>query len=191
MKAIFAMLFSLAALPALAATPTEQMRIAQEQKAQTASTIQQREARFAKMHAELKAKHATALREVRTMEAEAERLRARINADQQKTTALSTQLGARGEDGLKLQRLLRVFARDLQTQLGESSIAAEAPGRDAFFASLGEDQHNASDADLAKLLGLLRQEITESGRVARVVLPVRKGESTHNREVLRIGALTS
>ena len=192
MKVVLAgLLCALVAMPLLAATPGEQLRLAQEQRAQTASTLKAREARFTKMHAELKAKHATALREVRAMEAEAARLRTRINADQQRTTELSAQLGTRGEDGVKLQRLLRVFARDLQAQLGESPIAAQAPGRDAFFATLGKDQHNASDEDLGKLLGLLRQEMTESGRTARVKLDVRNGDSSRSREVLRIGALTS
>ncbi|HXG29828.1 MAG TPA: hypothetical protein VNJ47_13395, partial [Nevskiales bacterium] len=106
--------------PASAATPDELLRFAQQQKEQSAQQQKAREARFAQAHAELKAKHAAALKEVRALEARAAALRRQAEADQQRIGELEAQLGTRGDDSLHVQRLLRVFGRDLRTLLATS-----------------------------------------------------------------------
>lgn len=189
------LLFLLMGAAVIAATPDELLRLSQQQKDESTRIQQARETRFAKAHAELKARHAVALREVRSLEGRASSLRAKINTDQQRVVELEQQLGTRGDDSLHVQRLLRVFARDLQSQLAESPIAAQTPRRDRFFTTLAEDNHNASVQDLDKLFASLRQELTESGRVARFQAPVRTSatDDSAGREetVTRVGAFTS
>jgi biopolymer transport protein ExbB len=179
------------AQPAIAATPDELLRYAQKQKEESAQQQKAREARFAQAHAELKAKHAAALKEVRALEARAAALRRQAEADQQRIGELEAQLGTRGDDSLHVQRLLRVFGRDLRTLLATSPVAAQAPGRDAFLAQIGADTNNASAQDFQKLLALLQQELQASGRVERVSVPVRDGERSETRDVIRVGSLAA
>jgi TonB family protein len=177
--------------PVSAATPDELQRIAQRNKEESVQQQKAREARFVQAHAEIKAKHATALKEVRALEARAAGLRRQAGADQQRVAELEQQLGTRGDDSLHIQRLLRVFARDLRTLLAESPVAAQAPGRDTLLAAMGQDSHNASPQDLDKLLAFLRHELAESGRVARVSVPVRDGDRAESETVTRIGSFSA
>ncbi len=182
---------ALLATPVLAVTPDELLRQAKQQKAESAQVQQAREARFAKAHAELKARHATSLREVRALEARAASLRKQAEADRLRISELEQQLGTRGDDSLQAQRLLRVFARDLGSLLAESPIAAETPGRDVFFATLGKDSNNASPKDLEKLFAYLQQELVESGRSVQVTVPVSDGDTQRQETVTRIGSFTA
>jgi protein TonB len=177
--------------PTFAATPDELLRYAQKQKEESAQQQKAREARFTQAHAELKAKHAAALKEVRALEARAAALRRQAEADQQRIGELEAQLGTRGDDSLHVQRLLRVFGRDLRTLLATSPVAAQAPGRDAFLAQIGADTNNASAQDFQKLLALLQQELQASGRIERVSVPVRDGERSETRDVIRVGSLAA
>ena len=177
--------------PVSAATPDELLRIAQKQKEESAQQQKAREARFTQAHAELKARHATATREVRALENRAASLRQQADSDRQRVAELEQQLGTRGDDSLHVQRLLRVFSRDLQILLAESPIAAQAQDRDAFLVAMGQDAHNASPQDLEKLLALLRLELQESGRIVRTTLPVRDGGQVGNRAVTRIGGFSA
>jgi periplasmic protein TonB len=190
-RAVLGLCLVLLAAPGQAATPDELQRLAQQQKTESAQTQQSREARFAKAHAELKARHATSLREVRALEARAASLRKQADADRQRIIDLEQQLGTRGDDNLQAQRLLRVFARDLRVLLAESPIAAGTPGRDTFFAKLGQDSNNASPRDLEKLFAYLQQELVESGRSVQAQLPVYDGGNPQPELVTRIGSFTA
>lgn len=190
-QTVSVLLMLLVIAPAMAASPAELLRIAQKQKEESARVQQTREARFVQAHAEMKARHATSLREVRALESRAAGLRKQSEVDRTRIAELEQQLGTRGDDSLQSQRLLRVFARDLRVLLAESPVAVQAPGRDAFLAGLGEDSNNAKPQDLTKLLGLLQQELRESGRVLRMTAPVRDGGDATNETITRIGALTA
>lgn len=190
-RAAYGLCLALMTVPGLAATPDELLRLAQQQKAESTQTQQAREARFAKAHAELKARHATSLREVRVLESRAAGLRKQAEADRLRITELEQQLGARGDDSLQAQRLLRVFARDLRGLLADSPIAAETPSRDSFFATLGQDSNNASPKELEKLFAYLQQELVESGRSLQSELPVHDGDKPQPELVTRIGSFSA
>jgi biopolymer transport protein ExbB len=101
---------------------------------------------------------------------------------------LSQRLGTLGE----LFGVVRQVAGDTRSQVENSLISAEYPGRIPFLDRLGQSKALPAVADLEGLWAVLLQEMNESSKVSRFNTSVVKvsGEEVEQ-EVIRIGAFNS
>jgi biopolymer transport protein ExbB len=101
---------------------------------------------------------------------------------------LSQRLGTLGE----LFGVVRQVAGDTRSQVENSVISAQYPGRIPFLDRLGQSKALPAVADLEGLWAILLQEMHESSRVSRFKANVVKvsGEEVEQ-EVVRIGAFNS
>ncbi len=102
--------------------------------------------------------------------------------------ALHQKLGTLGE----LFGVVRQVAGDTRSQVENSLISAQFPGRREFLDQLGQSKALPKIASLEKLWGTLLQEMSESAKVVRFRTPVVKvsGEEVEA-EVIRIGAFNA
>jgi len=101
---------------------------------------------------------------------------------------LSQRLGTLGE----LFGVVRQVAGDTRSQVENSLISAEYPGRIPFLDRLGQSKALPAVSDLEGLWAVLLQEMNESSKVSRFNTSVVKvsGEEVEQ-EVIRIGAFNS
>ncbi|WP_167147131.1 MotA/TolQ/ExbB proton channel family protein [Pseudomonas sp. OTU750018] len=189
--------FTLALLPALAgaAEPlsTDQLlqRIRSERAAEV-SAMQSREQAFIAERGERAQLLATARSALATQKAEAERLKAEFDrqeaelAEQEKL--LSQRAGHLGE----LFGVVRQSAGDVAGQWQGSLLNAQYPERLARLKALAESRTLPSAADLDGYWMLLLEDLTASGRVEQLQLPVVAADGTRNpQDVLRVGAFSA
>jgi biopolymer transport protein ExbB len=189
--------FTLALLPALAGaaeplSPDQLLQRIRSERAAEVSAMQSREQAFIAERGERAQLLATARSALATQKAEAERLKAEFDrleaelADQEKL--LSQRAGNLGE----LFGVVRQSAGDVAGQWQDSLLNAQHPERLARLKALAESRTLPSAADLDGYWMLLLEDLTASGRVERLQLPVVAADGTRNpQDVLRVGAFSA
>ena len=189
--------FTLALLPALAGaaeplSPDQLLQRIRSERAAEVSAMQSREQAFIAERGERAQLLATARSALATQKAEAERLKAEFDrleaelADQEKL--LSQRAGNLGE----LFGVVRQSAGDVAGQWQDSLLNAQYPERLARLKALAESRTLPSAADIDGYWMLLLEDLTASGRVERLQLPVVAADGTRNpQDVLRVGAFSA
>jgi biopolymer transport protein ExbB len=189
--------FTLALLPALAGaaeplSPDQLLQRIRSERAAEVSAMQSREQAFIAERGERAQLLATARIALATQKAEAEQLKAEFDrqeallAEQEKL--LSQRAGHLGE----LFGVVRQSAGDVAGQWQDSLLNAQYPERLARLKALAESRTLPSAADLDGYWMLLLEDLTASGRVERLQLPVVAADGTRNpQDVLRVGAFSA
>lgn len=189
--------FTLALLPALAGaaeplSPDQLLQRIRSERAAEVSAMQSREQAFIAergARAQLLARARSALA---TQKAEAEQLKAEFDrqesllAEQEKL--LTQRAGHLGE----LFGVVRQSAGDVAGQWQDSLLNAQYPDRLAQLKALAESRTLPSAADLDGYWMLLLEDLTASGRVERLQLPVVAADGQRsNTNVLRVGTFSA
>ncbi|MFP6863718.1 MotA/TolQ/ExbB proton channel family protein [Pseudomonas sp.] len=189
--------FTLALLPALAGaaeplSPDQLLQRIRSERAAEVSAMQSREQAFIAERGERAQLLASARSALATQKAEAEQLKAEFDrqetllAEQEKL--LSQRAGHLGE----LFGVVRQSAGDVAGQWQDSLLNAQYPERLARLKALAESRTLPSAADLDGYWMLLLEDLTASGRVERLQLPVVAADGTRNpQDVLRVGAFSA
>ena len=189
--------FTLALLPALAGaaeplSPDQLLQRIRSERAAEVSAMQSREQAFIAERGERAQLLATARSALATQKAEAEQLKAEFDrqetllAEQEKL--LSQRAGHLGE----LFGVVRQSAGDVAGQWQDSLLNAQYPERLARLKALAESRTLPSAADLDGYWMLLLEDLTASGRVEQLQLPVVAVDGTRNtQDVLRVGAFSA
>lgn len=189
--------FTLALLPALAGaaeplSPEQLLQRIRSERAAEVSAMQSREQAFIAERGERAQLLATARSALATQKAEAERLKAEFDrqeaelAEQEKL--LSQRAGHLGE----LFGVVRQSAGDIAGQWQDSLLNAQYPERLARLKALAESRTLPSAVDLDGYWMLLLEDLTASGRVEQLQLPVVAADGTRNAQaVLRVGTFSA
>jgi biopolymer transport protein ExbB len=189
--------FTLALLPALAGaaeplSPDQLLQRIRSERAAEVSAMQSREQAFVAERGERAQLLASARSALATQKAEAERLKAEFDrqesllAEQEKL--LSQRVGHLGE----LFGVVRQSAGDVAGQWQDSLLNAQYPERLGRLKALAESRTLPSAADLDSYWMLLLEDLTASGRVEQLQLPVVAADGTRNsQDVLRVGAFSA
>jgi biopolymer transport protein ExbB len=101
---------------------------------------------------------------------------------------LTERLGALGE----LFGVVRQVSGDTRSQVEDSLVSAQIPGRDDFLQELGKNKSLPSIESLEKLWFILHQEMTELGKVVRFPATVVSIDGDQSqRDVIRVGAFNA
>jgi len=101
---------------------------------------------------------------------------------------LNERLGTLGE----LFGVVRQVAGDTRSQVENSLVSSQLPGREDFLIELGKKKSLPSIAALEKLWFTLQQEMTESGKVVRFPATVINVEGKEaQRDVIRVGVFNA
>jgi len=121
-------------------------------------------------------------------EARSQQLSAQYDANEKQIGEQSALLKAREGNLGELFGVTRQVAGDTATVLEQSLISAEFPEREEFLRKLAGAKSLPSITELERLWFEMQREMTETGRVARVKLPVvEPGGSPEQAEVVRTG----
>ena len=188
---------TLALLPALAVAaeplnPDQLLQRIRSERAAEVTAMQSREQAFIAERGERAQLLAGARSALSTQKAEAERLKAEFDrqesqlAEQEKL--LTQRVGHLGE----LFGVVRQSAGDVAGQWQDSLLNAQYPQRLASLKALAESRTLPSAADLDGYWMLLLEDLTASGRVERVQLPVVAADGTRApQRVLRVGTFSA
>jgi len=152
----------------------------------------QREAEFRQAQANQKQMLEEAKRRLAAEEARSEQLEQTFEANElrlaEQEALLAERLGTLGE----LFGVVRQVAGDTSSQVQNSIISAEYPGRVGFLDELGQSKALPSIGKLERLWAILLQEMVESSKVTRFQAPVVAvdGEESE-REVVRVGSFNA
>lgn len=189
--------FTLVLLPALAGAaeplnPDQLLQRIRSERAAEVSAMQSREQAFIAERGERAQLLASARSALATQKAEAEQLKAEFDrqetllAEQEKL--LSQRAGHLGE----LFGVVRQSAGDVAGQWQDSLLNAQYSERLARLKALAESRTLPSAADLDGYWMLLLEDLTASGRVEQLQLPVVAVDGTRNtQDVLRVGAFSA
>ena len=189
--------FSLALLPALAGaaeplSPEQLLQRIRSERAAEVSAMHSREQAFIAERGERAQLLASARDALATQKAEAERLKAEFDrqesllAEQQQL--LTQRAGHLGE----LFAVVRQSAGDVAGQWQDSLLNAQYPQRLASLKALAESRTLPSAADLDGYWLLLLEDLTASGRVEQLQLPVVAADGTRTpQSVLRVGTFSA
>ena len=189
--------FSLALLPALAGaaeplSPEQLLQRIRGERAAEVSAMHSREQAFIAERGERAQLLASARDALATQKAEAERLKAEFDrqesllAEQQQL--LTQRAGHLGE----LFAVVRQSAGDVAGQWQDSLLNAQYPQRLASLKALAESRTLPSAADLDGYWLLLLEDLTASGRVEQLQLPVVAADGTRTpQSVLRVGTFSA
>ncbi|SFI83110.1 outer membrane transport energization protein ExbB [Pseudomonas guineae] len=188
---------TLALLPALAVaaeplSPDQLLQRIRSERAAEVTAMQIREQAFIAERGERAQLLAGARSALSTQKAEAERLKAEFDrqesqlAEQEKL--LTQRVGHLGE----LFGVVRQSAGDVAGQWQDSLLNAQYPQRLASLKALAESRTLPSAADLDGYWMLLLEDLTASGRVEQVQLPVVAADGTRAlQSVLRVGTFSA
>jgi biopolymer transport protein ExbB len=189
--------FTLALLPALAGaaeplSPDQLLQRIRSERAAEVSAMQGREQAFIAERGERAQLLASARSALATQKAEAERLKAEFDrqesllAEQEKL--LTQRVGHLGE----LFGVVRQSAGDVAGHWQDSLLNAQYPERLARLKALAESRTLPSAADLDGYWMLLLEDLTASGRVERLQLPVVAADGSRQpQDVLRVGTFSA
>jgi biopolymer transport protein ExbB len=189
--------FTLALLPALAGaaeplSPEQLLQRIRSERAAEVSAMQSREQAFIAERGERAQLLASARSALATQKAEAERLKAEFDrqeaelAEQEKL--LTQRVGHLGE----LFGVVRQSAGDVAGHWQDSLLNAQYPERLARLKALAESRTLPSAADLDGYWMLLLEDLTASGRVEQLQLPVVAADGTRKpQDVLRVGTFSA
>ena len=189
--------FTLALLPALAGaaeplSPDQLLQRIRSERAAEVSAMQSREQAFIAERGERAQLLASARSALATQKAEAEQLKAEFDrqesllAEQEKL--LTQRAGHLGE----LFGVVRQSAGDVAGQWQDSLLNAQFPERLTRLNTLAESRTLPSAADLDGYWMLLLEDLTASGRVEQLQLPVVAADGQRSNEnVLRVGTFSA
>lgn len=194
-RRIFAL--SLALLPALAAaaeplSPEQLLQRIRSERAAEVSAMQSREQAFIAERGERAQLLASARNALNTQQAEAARLKAEFDRQEAELAAQEKLLGQRAGHLGELFGVVRQSAGDVAGQWQDSLLNAQYPERLARLKALAESRTLPSAADLDGYWMLLLEDLTASGRVEQLQLPVASADGTReSQDVLRVGAFSA
>ncbi|WP_341304499.1 MotA/TolQ/ExbB proton channel family protein [Pseudomonas sp. TMP25] len=189
--------FALALLPALAGaaeplTPEQLLQRIRSERAAEVSAMHSREQAFIAQGSERAQLLASARRALATQKAEADQLKAEFDrqegllAEQEKL--LTQHVGHLGE----LFAVVRQSAGDVAGQWQDSLLNAQYPQRLASLKALAESRSLPSAADLDGYWMLLLEDLTASGRVEQLHVPVVGADGLRTTQrVLRVGTFSA
>jgi len=188
---------TLAFLPALAGaaeplSPDQLLQRIRSERAAEVSAMQTREQAFIAERGERAQLLATARNALAVQKAEAERLKAEFDRQEtllaEQEALLSQRAGHLGE----LFGVVRQSAGDVAGQWQDSLLNAQYPDRLAQLKALAESRTLPSAADLDGYWMLLLEDLTASGRVEQLQLPVVAADGQRqNATVLRVGTFSA
>lgn len=188
---------TLAFLPALAGaaeplSPDQLLQRIRSERAAEVSAMQTREQAFIAERGERAQLLATARNALAVQKAEAERLKAEFDRQEtllaEQEALLSQRAGHLGE----LFGVVRQSAGDVAGQWQDSLLNAQYPDRLAQLKALAESRTLPSAADLDGYWMLLLEDLTASGRVEQLQLPVVAADGQRqNANVLRVGTFSA
>ncbi|HEX5844302.1 MAG TPA: MotA/TolQ/ExbB proton channel family protein [Pseudomonas sp.] len=194
-RRIFAL--SLALLPALAAaaeplSPEQLLQRIRSERAAEVSAMQSREQAFIAERGERAQLLASARNALNIQQAEAARLKAEFDRQEAELAAQEKLLGQRAGHLGELFGVVRESAGDVAGQWQDSLLNAQYPERLARLKALAESRTLPSAADLDGYWMLLLEDLTASGRVEQLQLPVVAADGTReSQDVLRVGAFSA
>lgn len=194
-RRIFAL--SLVLLPALAAaaeplSPEQLLQRIRSERAAEVSAMQSREQAFIAERGERAQLLASARNALNIQQAEATRLKAEFDRQEAELAAQEKLLGQRAGHLGELFGVVRESAGDVAGQWQDSLLNAQYPERLARLKALAESRTLPSAADLDGYWMLLLEDLTASGRVEQLQLPVVAADGTReSQDVLRVGAFSA
>jgi biopolymer transport protein ExbB len=188
---------TLALLPALAVaaeplSPDQLLQRIRSERAAEVTAMQSREQAFIAERGERAQLLAGARSALSTQKAEAERLKAEFDRQEsqlvEQEKLLTQRVGHLGE----LFGVVRQSAGDVAGQWQDNLLNAQYPQRLASLKALAESRTLPSAADLDGYWMLLLEDLTASGRVEQVQLPVVAADGTRApQSVLRVGTFSA
>ncbi len=159
---------------------------------QNTAQNQQREAQF-RTAADQQQQILSSARQALTQEqANNTQLQAKYDANKKQLDDLLNQLRTREGDYSQVFDQVRQAAADLKTNLDNSMVSTQYPGRGVFLAKLAESRDLPTPDDLHKLWFLMQQEMTAEGQVAKFGTDVSHEDgSSEKATVVRVGVFTA
>ncbi len=126
--------------------------------------------------------------QTKALEATSHQLSAQYDANDKQINELEAQLKDRSGNLGELFGVTRQVAGDMTGVLYQSMISAQYPGREEFFKKLASSKELPSSTELERMWFELQREMTESGQVAVMHLPIVELDgSRKDADVVRIG----
>ncbi|MDA7088179.1 MotA/TolQ/ExbB proton channel family protein [Pseudomonas sp. SA3-5] len=194
-RRVFA-IFALALLPTLAAaaplSPDQLLQRIRSERAAEVSAMQTREQAFVAQRGERAQLLAKARAALHTQKAEAERLKAEFDRQEAELAKQEAQLAQRVGHLGELFGVVRQSAGDVAGQWQDSLLNAQYPERLQRLKALAESRTLPSAEDLDGYWMLLLEDLTASGRVEQLQLPVVAADGTRREQsVLRVGTFSA
>lgn len=189
--------FTLALLPALAGaaeplSPDQLLQRIRSERAAEVSAMQSREQAFIAERGERVQLLASARSALATQKAEAEQLKAEFDRQESLLAEQEQRLTQRAGHLGELFGVVRQSAGDVAGQWQDSLLNAQFPERLARLKVLAESRTLPSAADLDGYWMLLLEDLTASGRVEQLQLPVVAADGQRsNANVLRVGTFSA
>ncbi|WP_296132063.1 MotA/TolQ/ExbB proton channel family protein [Pseudomonas sp. Ga0074129] len=189
--------FTLALLPALAGaaeplSPDQLLQRIRSERAAEVSAMQSREQAFIAERGERAQLLASARSALATQKAEAEQLKAEFDRQESQLAEQEKLLTQRAGHLGELFGVVRQSAGDVAGQWQDSLLNAQFPERLTRLNTLAESRTLPSAADLDGYWMLLLEDLTASGRVEQLQLPVVAADGQRsNANVLRVGTFSA
>jgi len=180
------------ASPVVAQSLDELARLVQEAATAETQVNREREARFEQERDNQRDLLAQARQELSDENSRSDRLQGEFDRNEQILAELETTLTERTGNLGELFGVARQAAADVQAALDDSMVTAQAPGRTAFLADLGQRRELPTAAELRRLWSAMVSEIAQSGKVVKFTAPVERMDgTTEELQVVRVGVFTA
>lgn len=175
-----------------AASVDELIKLIQSAKVNESQEHRQREAEFAKAQGNQQALLAQAKSTMASEEARSDQLEKTFDENDLKIEALRTQLDERLGSLKELFGHLTSTAGDVRSNLNQSIVSAQIPGRTAFvdelIANMSSDTKLPSIEEIERLWGEMAREMAESGKVVKFPATIVKADGEQvQQDAVRIG----
>ena len=190
-------ILTLALLPAIASaaaplSPDQLLQRIRSERAAEVSAMHSREQAFVAERGERAQLLADARAALQTQKAQAERLKAEFDRQEAELAEQEKLLGQRVGHLGELFGVVRQSAGDVAGQWQDSLLNAQYPERLQRLEALAESRTLPSAADLDGYWMLLLEDLTASGRVEQLQLPVVAADGNRSEQsVLRVGAFSA
>ena len=190
-------ILTLALLPAIASaaaplSPDQLLQRIRSERAAEVTAMHSREQAFVAERGERAQLLADARAALQTQKAEAERLKAEFDRQEAELAEQEKLLGQRVGHLGELFGVVRQSAGDVAGQWQDSLLNAQYPERLQRLEALAESRTLPSAADLDGYWMLLLEDLTASGRVEQLQLPVVAADGNRSEQsVLRVGAFSA
>lgn len=191
-SSILALVLACLAPWALAGALDDLVRQVQESQARERQADQERKARFlADRNQQQKLLHDTKAA-LATAEAEGRSLREQFSANEARLKELAAQIKTRSGDLGNLFGTFREFSGVLRSDLENSLVSAQFPGRAQTLATPAGDSDLPGIGQIENLWSILLQEMAESGRVVKFAGEITDASGERRvAEIYRIGAFSA
>lgn len=190
-------ILTLALLPTMAGaaaplSPDQLLQRIRSERAAEVAAMQSREQAFVAQRGERAQLLASANAALHTQKAAAERLKAEFERQEAELAEQEKRLAQRVGHLGELFGVVRQSAGDVAGQWQDSLLNAQYPERLQRLEALAKSRTLPSAADLDGYWMLLLEDLTASGRVEQLQLPVVAADGTRNQQaVLRVGAFSA